>query len=194
MPWPTRVWPRPALKSFTSTNRSIPGKQPPAARRRPPFVCNRIWAKRILPSASAPIGLMTITNRPCASLPPRKVFCLTIATSARSLPPSVAARDAGRNLSLSMSELGSSTRKIRTLRATSYIPIRRLRQWPAARRAVERWCQLAPDSLVAKIQLGYLDFFQRGPNPHSAKSARANSGRDRSGWPRDRGALGCGHD
>ena len=33
-----------------------------------------------------------------------------------------------------------------------------LRQWPEARRAAERWVQMAPDSLVAKIQLGYLDF------------------------------------
>jgi serine/threonine-protein kinase len=37
-----------------------------------------------------------------------------------------------------------------------------LRQWPAARRAAERWCQMAPDSLVARIQLGYLDFFNEG--------------------------------
>jgi TolB-like protein/Flp pilus assembly protein TadD len=37
-----------------------------------------------------------------------------------------------------------------------------LRQWPKARRAVERWCQMAPDSLVAKVQLGYLDFFKEG--------------------------------
>jgi TolB-like protein/Flp pilus assembly protein TadD len=33
-----------------------------------------------------------------------------------------------------------------------------LRQWPEARRAAERWRQMAPDSLVAKIQMGYLDF------------------------------------
>jgi TolB-like protein/Flp pilus assembly protein TadD len=37
-----------------------------------------------------------------------------------------------------------------------------LRQWPKARRAAERWCQMAPDSLVAKIQMGYLAFFSEG--------------------------------
>ena len=37
-----------------------------------------------------------------------------------------------------------------------------VRKWPEARRAVERWCQMAPDSLVAKIQMGYLDFFSDG--------------------------------
>ncbi|MBA3544094.1 MAG: tetratricopeptide repeat protein [Chthoniobacterales bacterium] len=37
-----------------------------------------------------------------------------------------------------------------------------LRQWPAARRAAERWRQMAPDSLVAKIQTGYLDFQSLG--------------------------------
>lgn len=37
-----------------------------------------------------------------------------------------------------------------------------VRQWPAARRAVERWCQMAPDSLIARIQLGYVDFFKDG--------------------------------
>jgi TolB-like protein/Flp pilus assembly protein TadD len=33
-----------------------------------------------------------------------------------------------------------------------------LRKWPEAQRAAERWRQMAPDSLVAKIQMGYLDF------------------------------------
>ena len=37
-----------------------------------------------------------------------------------------------------------------------------LRQWPEARRAAERWRQMAPDSLVAKIQMGYLDFQSAG--------------------------------
>src|SRR5204863_9753863 len=37
-----------------------------------------------------------------------------------------------------------------------------LRQWPEARRAVQRWSKMAPDSLVAKIQMGYLDFFSAG--------------------------------
>ena len=37
-----------------------------------------------------------------------------------------------------------------------------LRQWPEARRAAERWRQMAPDSLVAKIQMGYLDFQSTG--------------------------------
>jgi len=37
-----------------------------------------------------------------------------------------------------------------------------LRQWPEARRSAERWRQMAPDSLVAKIQTGYLDFFSVG--------------------------------
>ncbi len=37
-----------------------------------------------------------------------------------------------------------------------------LRQWPQARRAAERWRTMAPDSLVAKIQTGYVDFFSNG--------------------------------
>ena len=37
-----------------------------------------------------------------------------------------------------------------------------LRQWPEAREAAERWRAMAPDSLVAKIQTGYLDFFSQG--------------------------------
>jgi tetratricopeptide (TPR) repeat protein len=37
-----------------------------------------------------------------------------------------------------------------------------LRQWPEARRAAERWRTMAPDSLVARIQTGYLDFFAFG--------------------------------
>lgn len=34
-----------------------------------------------------------------------------------------------------------------------------LRQWPEANKAMKRWRTLAPDSLVAKIQEGYLEFF-----------------------------------
>ena len=37
-----------------------------------------------------------------------------------------------------------------------------LRQWKEAKRAATRWTQMAPDSLVAKIQTGYLDFFSTG--------------------------------
>ncbi len=37
-----------------------------------------------------------------------------------------------------------------------------LRQWPEARKAAERWRAMSPDSLVAKIQTGYLDFFSAG--------------------------------
>lgn len=37
-----------------------------------------------------------------------------------------------------------------------------LRRWPEANRAMKRWRGLAPDSLVAKIQAGYLAFFQGG--------------------------------
>ncbi|CAN5572972.1 hypothetical protein BH18VER2_BH18VER2_11380 [soil metagenome] len=37
-----------------------------------------------------------------------------------------------------------------------------LHQWPEARRAAERWRTIAPDSLVAKIQTGYLDFVSLG--------------------------------
>ena len=125
LPSPMLVWPRPAPRSFISTNRSIPGKQERAARRRLALVCNRIWAKRISPSANALIGLTTITNGLCASLRIAKVFCLTIATSARSSPLFAGGRESGRNRSRSTNERGSSTRKIRTLRATSFIPIRR---------------------------------------------------------------------
>lgn len=35
-----------------------------------------------------------------------------------------------------------------------------LRRWPAATRAMKRWRSLAPDSLVAKIQAGYLEVAQ----------------------------------
>jgi TolB-like protein/Flp pilus assembly protein TadD len=37
-----------------------------------------------------------------------------------------------------------------------------LRRWPEAARAAERWRAMAPDSLVAKIQAGYVDFWWKG--------------------------------
>jgi tetratricopeptide (TPR) repeat protein len=37
-----------------------------------------------------------------------------------------------------------------------------LRRWPEAARAAERWRAMAPDSLVAKIQAGYIDFWWKG--------------------------------
>ncbi len=43
-----------------------------------------------------------------------------------------------------------------------------LRRWPEASRALKRWRRLAPDSLVAKIQAGYLAFFMgNGTGPMS---------------------------
>jgi TolB-like protein/Flp pilus assembly protein TadD len=37
-----------------------------------------------------------------------------------------------------------------------------LRDWNQASKAAKRWQQIAPDSLIAKIQIGYLDFFIGG--------------------------------
>ena len=57
-----------------------------------------------------------------------------------------------------------------------------LRQWPEARRAAERWRQMAPDSLVAKIQTGYLDFFAVGDTrPLQRLLAQIPSGIDPDG-------------
>ena len=44
-----------------------------------------------------------------------------------------------------------------------------LRRWPAASRAAERMRAMAPTSLVAKIQSGYIDFWWKG-DTHSMKS------------------------
>jgi|KBSMisStaDraftv2_1062788.scaffolds.fasta_scaffold13566_4 TolB-like protein/Flp pilus assembly protein TadD len=37
-----------------------------------------------------------------------------------------------------------------------------LREWKQAGKAADRWQEIAPDSLIAKIQIGYLDFFTGG--------------------------------
>ena len=70
-----------------------------AAKRRPRSACNLTSAKRISPSANAPIGLTTITSAPCANSRPHKSCCLTTATSPHTSPRSVAAKGAGRKRS-----------------------------------------------------------------------------------------------
>ncbi len=37
-----------------------------------------------------------------------------------------------------------------------------LRRWPQAARAADRLCEMAPDSVVGKVQRGYVDFFWKG--------------------------------
>ncbi len=37
-----------------------------------------------------------------------------------------------------------------------------LRRWPEATRAAQRWRAMSPDSLVARIQMAYLDFQWKG--------------------------------
>ncbi|HMJ06770.1 MAG TPA: tetratricopeptide repeat protein [Chthoniobacterales bacterium] len=57
-----------------------------------------------------------------------------------------------------------------------------LRRWPEASRAVKRWQQMAPDSLVAKIQAGYLEFFQgRGTGALTTLLAQIPPGTDPDG-------------
>ncbi len=62
-----------------------------------------------------------------------------------------------------------------------------LRRWPEASRAMKRWRDLAPDSLVAKIQAGYLEFFQgHGTGPFSEMLAGIGPEVDPDG-----GVTGC---
>lgn len=57
-----------------------------------------------------------------------------------------------------------------------------LRRWPEATRAVKRWQRMAPDSLVAKVQSGYLEFFQgRGTGALTSLLAQIPPGTDPDG-------------
>jgi TolB-like protein/Flp pilus assembly protein TadD len=57
-----------------------------------------------------------------------------------------------------------------------------LRRWPEATRAIKRWRAMAPDSIVARIQAGYIEFQWKGdPSALSAAFAQFAAGEDPDG-------------
>ena len=57
-----------------------------------------------------------------------------------------------------------------------------LRRWPEASRAIQRWRQMAPDSLVARIQAGYIQFQWKGdPTALRSELAQVPAGEDPDG-------------
>ena len=107
-------------------------------------------------------GLTTITTRLCASSRSLQSF-LPNDSNIGALVAAIRRRQGSWKESLALYErAGSSIRKIRTSPATSFTPIRRCANGRRRGARSERWCQMAPDSLVAKIQMGYVDFFSEG--------------------------------
>ena len=68
-----------------------------------------------------------------------------------------------------------------------------MRRWPEAARAAERMRAMAPASLVAKIQSGYIDFCWKGDTTCSSLCSRG-SGRNRSRWRHNVLPVGRGND
>lgn len=69
-----------------------------------------------------------------------------------------------------------------------------LRRWPEAARAIKRWRAMAPDSLVARVQAGYIEFQWKGDTSIlSSELAQFTAGEDPdgivSGWKWDAAML-----
>ena len=125
---------------------------------------DRTWPKDTSPSASMSlIGLTTVMRPPWRNSPSPPAFRLTTAMLPADRGDQTAA---GANARPSWRTSGprNSIRRTRTLHAISSLPTRPCGSGPrrGARPSVgARW---RPDSLVAKIQSGYLDFQVDGPH------------------------------
>ena len=154
------------------------------------WIYSLVWPKGITHSGNAFIGSMEITSARCSNSIPRCVLAPDNGEIS-ALIAAIKRRQGHWQESLDAYERAQqldpqNPNIVRNVIFTNTA----LRRWPAASQAAARFRAMAPASITAKIQSGYIDFWWKGETALLKSLRERSAGRDRSGRSDHSGTLG----